>query len=203
MSHGQVIITNLNAPPVVTCPGDILMDNDAGVCGAVVNYTVTATDDSSSFPPLDGFNNFTKLGTYNGHTYYLSNNPTDAPSAFADASGKGGYVATINDAAENAFINNSVVASGVLDPVYIGLNDTAVEGTFQWQNGDAVTYTNWSPGEPNDASGNEDYTFMYNSGLWNDIPAASLFQYVLEVNTTFEQTAGLPSGSEFPVGTTT
>ncbi|CAM3272506.1 HYR domain-containing protein [Aequorivita lipolytica] len=44
MSHGQVIITLLNAPPVITCPGDITVSNDPGICGAVVNYTVTATD---------------------------------------------------------------------------------------------------------------------------------------------------------------
>ncbi|QQX78099.1 MULTISPECIES: HYR domain-containing protein [Aequorivita] len=44
MSHGQVIITLLNAPPVITCPGDITVSNDPGSCGAVINYIVTATD---------------------------------------------------------------------------------------------------------------------------------------------------------------
>ncbi|MEH6538404.1 MAG: HYR domain-containing protein [Psychroserpens sp.] len=31
-------------PPVITCPADIVVDNDTGSCGAVVSFTVTATD---------------------------------------------------------------------------------------------------------------------------------------------------------------
>ncbi|AFL80257.1 HYR domain-containing protein [Aequorivita sublithincola DSM 14238] len=42
--NGQIVITLLAAPPVITCPGDITVSNDTGICGAVVNYTVTATD---------------------------------------------------------------------------------------------------------------------------------------------------------------
>ncbi|MFX0557711.1 lamin tail domain-containing protein [Maribacter sp. CXY002] len=34
-------------PPVITCPGDIIISNDLGQCGAMVNFTATATDDSS------------------------------------------------------------------------------------------------------------------------------------------------------------
>ncbi|MCB0565558.1 MAG: HYR domain-containing protein, partial [Phaeodactylibacter sp.] len=30
--------------PIITCPGDITVDNDPGTCGAIVTYEVTATD---------------------------------------------------------------------------------------------------------------------------------------------------------------
>ena len=30
--------------PAIICPGDIVVNNDAGVCGTTVNYTITATD---------------------------------------------------------------------------------------------------------------------------------------------------------------
>ncbi len=33
-----------NIDPVITCPADITVNNDTGVCGAVVTYAVTATD---------------------------------------------------------------------------------------------------------------------------------------------------------------
>ena len=33
-----------NEKPVIVCPADIVKNNDAGLCSAVVNYTVTATD---------------------------------------------------------------------------------------------------------------------------------------------------------------
>ena len=52
---------------------------------------------------------------------------------------------------------------------WIGLNDRSVEGTFVWSNGEAVTYTNWTAGEPNN-SGNEDCAHIWSSGTWNDIP---------------------------------
>jgi hypothetical protein len=51
---------------------------------------------------------------------------------------------------------------------WIGINDRNVEGTFVWQSGRPVTYTNWASGEPNN-SGGEDCTEYYTSnGLWND-----------------------------------
>ncbi len=42
------VTINDTEDPVITCPGDITVNNDPGVCGAVVNYTVTATDNCSS-----------------------------------------------------------------------------------------------------------------------------------------------------------
>ena len=42
-----------HAVPVLNLPADITTDNDAGLCGANVNYDVTATDDSGDalYPP--------------------------------------------------------------------------------------------------------------------------------------------------------
>jgi len=43
--------------------------------------------------------------------------------------------------------------------LWIGFTDQASEGTWEWISGEAVTYTNWASGEPNDANG-EDYAVM-------------------------------------------
>jgi hypothetical protein len=37
----------VNAPPSITCPSNITVGNDAGLCSAVVTFTATATDDLS------------------------------------------------------------------------------------------------------------------------------------------------------------
>jgi len=44
--HDPVIVgLDLIVPCVIICPEDIVVNNDAGLCGATVNYTVTATGD--------------------------------------------------------------------------------------------------------------------------------------------------------------
>jgi cysteine-rich repeat protein len=51
---------------------------------------------------------------------------------------------------------------------YLGLNDEALEGSFVWSSGEAVTYTAWAVGEPNN-SNNEDCATMNAEGGWNDL----------------------------------
>ena len=75
----------------------------------------------------------------------------------------GGHLATINDAAEDAWV---VSTFGSYLPVWIGLNDRTTEGTYVWTSGEPVSYLNWRPGEPNN-SGNEDLVYLGSNG-WND-----------------------------------
>jgi len=190
------VIVNVEDKTAPTISGikDIEVDTDAGICGAVVNYNIIATD-NCEIPPAK--TNFTSLGSFNGKFYYLSNTMFSPESAFLDAKSNGGNVVTINDASENEFLDVAISVNNVM----IGLTDKKEEGQYVWQNGESVTYTNWNPGEPNN-SGDEDYTELYAGGKWNDMTAISTRQYILEVSMA-SQTSGLASGSEFPVGTTT
>jgi hypothetical protein len=107
---------------------------------------------------------------YNGHTYYL----LDAGSfdvKQAEATSLGGYLTTINDAAENQFLLTTFAGAGMF---YIGLTDVAVPDSFEWINGEPVTYTNWNTGEPNNAGGGEAWTQFRTDGTWNDIPQVSM-----------------------------
>ncbi|XP_011417968.3 perlucin-like protein [Crassostrea angulata] len=59
--------------------------------------------------------------------------------------------------------------------VWIGGSDWNVEGSFLWEPyGDQITYTNFSPGEPNDLNNSEDCLLIDGSSLknntytWND-----------------------------------
>ncbi|WP_300002688.1 lectin-like protein [Anabaena sp. AL09] len=102
---------------------------------------------------------------YNGKFYLLSNAAT-WKEAQAQAVTLGGNLVTVNDAAENQFLVNTF---GGTEGLWIGLTDEVTEGTFKWANGEAVTYTNWSPGNP-DNSGNQDYAYInfQNPGKWDD-----------------------------------
>ncbi len=109
----------------------------------------------------------------NGHVYYLLSSNTWT-GAEAEAQALGGHLATINDAAEQAWVfTNFASLSGTPRHYWIGLNDTATEGTFAWANSESASYFNWAPGEPNNGNAGEDYVFVLkpgvaNAGKWND-----------------------------------
>ena len=89
----------------------------------------------------------------------------DWEDAQAQAATEGGYLVTINDAAEQKWLQ--AVFGG--QPSWIGLNDIAQEGQWIWDNGEPLTYTNWGLQEPGDTSlGEEDYVIIGPSGKWED-----------------------------------
>jgi hypothetical protein len=168
---------------------------DVGICGAVVNYIMpVVTDNSLVTGTIAGYTN---LGQLNGHSYYYSNNSVNVTTAMQNSINLSGNLVVINSQAENDWINNSV------GEIWIGYNDAASEGNFVWVTGETNGYENWNTGEPNNSNG-EDYTVMYNNGSWNDLRGTNTRRYVVEFQPVIvTQIAGLPSGSLYPVGTTT
>jgi hypothetical protein len=115
----------------------------------------------------------------NGH-YYLLSPPASWQDARALAACAGGYLATINDAAENQWLLDTLLAAS---PAWIGWNDAAAEGVFVWDNGEPANYVNWDDGEPSN-SGDEDYVqLLPGSGRWNDVHGATLLAGVIERDT--------------------
>lgn len=120
----------------------------------------------------------------NDHWYALTTNAVTWQQARSEANTWIGNLASVGSAAEQRFLENTFLrGESLLRPFWIGLNDANTEGTFAWANGEAVTYTFWSPGEPNN-SGDEDYVAMNWAfadsggnesvavGSWNDLVSA-------------------------------
>jgi len=117
----------------------------------------------------------------NGHYYALTTTTEDWLTAEAEAAALGGHLASVTSQGEQDFLVNTFV-SGANDHhiLWIGLTDQDVEGTFVWSSGEAVTYTNWQGGEPNNFNGIEDYVAINwhfgnniggsTIGAWNDTP---------------------------------
>ncbi len=85
--------------------------------------------------------------------------------ARAQAAAEGAYLVTINDEAEQKWLQ-AVFGN---QPIWIGLNDVATEGKWQWDNGEPVTYTNWEFQEPHDPNNEaEDYVILNPLGKWED-----------------------------------
>jgi Ca2+-binding RTX toxin-like protein len=108
-----------------------------------------------------------KVTTVSSSSLYYLTSATTWNNAQAQAKAMGGNLVTINSQAEQDFL---ISKFGTNEHFWIGLNDVKQEGKFEWVSGEPVTYTNWTPGEPNNAS-NEDYVHLskFSNGRWNDL----------------------------------
>jgi hypothetical protein len=111
---------------------------------------------------------------YNGHEYALTESSGNWEVADVEALSNGGYLTAIGSAEEYQFLVNTFAAPTDA-PIWIGFTDSQTEGDWNWSNGEAVTYTKWMPGEPNNGLlGEEDHAVMYwrnfETGIegWND-----------------------------------
>jgi hypothetical protein len=107
-------------PPVITCPGDFIVDNDPGVCGATINYTVTATDNCSSGVPVS--QTFTYTGTVQNFTV-----PAGVTSISISALGAQGEMGIGGDAGAGGFgalaNGDLLVTPGDVLTIYVGGSD--------------------------------------------------------------------------------
>jgi hypothetical protein len=133
----------------------------------------------------------------NGHFYeaILSSTSVTWEQARALAESRGGHLATLTSAAEDAFVFSLVAdqpaywANSFGGP-WLGAyqpnpNVPAASG-WVWVTGEAWEYTNWSPGEPGDQGwlgGVESYLhFRDLSGGWNDFTndGNATYSYIVE-----------------------
>jgi hypothetical protein len=120
-------------------------------------------------------------------THYYATTSANASweDANLEAQAAGGHLVTINNAAEETWLRDT------FDDGYtywIGFTDRAEEGKWIWASGEAVTYTHWAGGEPNNLNpavvgkdwikyytdAGEDYAIMNwiigEVAYWNDVP---------------------------------
>ena len=97
-----------------------------------------------------------------GHYYVRTPTTMNWPDAEAYAQSIGGHLAAINDAAEQAFLEDWF---SHYSP-WIGINDMDFDNIWRWSNGQMVSYTNWAAGQP-DNRWSRDAAYMDGLGRWN------------------------------------
>jgi hypothetical protein len=110
------------------------------------------------------------LNPANTHVYYLLAD-SSWTAAEARAVKLGGHLATVNDAAENAWIDRTFGSyGGQTNELWIGLSDSGHVGHFTWADGTPVGFLNWHAGEPN-FIGSEHYGLILRlwDGQWNNL----------------------------------
>ncbi|KST63448.1 hypothetical protein BC008_18305 [Mastigocoleus testarum BC008] len=133
------------------------VDFDSAEGAKAPRLVVDVEQVSSSTSGIDG-------AVYNGSKYIVTDTAMTWNVAQAYAESIGGNLVTINDASEEEWLKTTF---GSTEELWIGLTDKNVEGQFEWSSGEALTYTNWVPGEPNNVNGG-DYVRMNYQNQWGD-----------------------------------
>ncbi|MEO1029818.1 MAG: HYR domain-containing protein [Bacteroidota bacterium] len=191
----QTITVNADMEvPLLTCPSDMAIE-----CGATINFNNATTSDNCGFPTVpNSIVGFTPFGTFGGSTYFLATGVTNANNAYALAQANGYDILTINSQAENNYILQRVPNFILTNPILLGYNDVAVDGTFVWQSGQPTFYENWNANQPSGNAG-EDFTALNrSSGIWNSVTSVTSVHLILEFHDYSIgaiQVTGVPSGS--------
>lgn len=199
-----VVTVEDNIDPVITCPMDITMNADTDRCTAVVCYDVQVTDNCEAILP-DDIPGFDFLGTFDDHNYFVSEggNTLLWEDANEAAAALGGHLVVVTSDAEQDFLIDNIP----LGTYWIGLRFSPSLDEFKWVNGEPFVYEDWGPGQPGGLL-EGDYVFNWDffGGFldgWYDTPSLLPIRYIVEFETyQTELTAGLPAGSNFPVGST-
>ncbi|HEX7478529.1 MAG TPA: C-type lectin domain-containing protein [Polyangiales bacterium] len=154
---------NIGAPSTSTASNCALMLASAGgswsdaACSAQHAFTC----ERPSKPPPDPLCSY---AVHAGHGYWLCETPEYWDEAHYHCSSMNLELASIEDAAENTFLQSQLVSASY----YIGYSDAAVQGTFVWIDASPTSFTAWGAGEPVNTTGNEDYAVIAKSdGTWS------------------------------------
>lgn len=128
-----------------------------------------------------------------GHRYeVITDSSITWNQAAAAALADGGYLATVGDATEQAFVNKLLAdANAPTGSYWFGLHETATEGKYEHITGVTPGYTHWDIDQPDNFGNNEesgsilwshagDPTFD-RRGFWNDLPNAGGYPQVASV----------------------
>lgn len=127
-----------------------------------------------------------KIDPASGHCYLSWPGPLNFASAQHDCQSRGGYLAVVTSATENAIVN----AVGGPTQSWIGLEVThGATDSFQWVDDEPYAYSAFAPGEPNNGNGMRTETCVARgSAGWDDQPCG------------FPSTGNLPPSTLFALG---
>ena len=114
------------------------------------------------------------IGTFENSRYFKSNSSASWHAAANTAAAVGGHLAAISSAAENTFL-----AGHISSRHWIGLHDSVTEGSYEWENGEPLVYTNFPSNEYPTA--NEDFINLLDDGKWRDKGLNNSYPFLVEI----------------------
>ncbi len=108
--------------------------------------------------------------------YLLSSQNATWPDALVACESWGGSLVSIESREEDELLGEHMTAT-----FWIAASDRVQEGRMFWSGGAPLTFTNWSPGQPDDFQDREDCVVKTApAGTWNDRPCTNVIPYVCE-----------------------
>ncbi|KAL3836968.1 hypothetical protein ACJMK2_022370, partial [Sinanodonta woodiana] len=101
---------------------------------------------------------------YGSSCFRVNKTPLTWNNAQATCAGDGGNLASLLSVYESAYVD--VITSDISTPIWIGLSDSKVPGTYSWADGWPLRYTKWAKDEP--TMGTNDGCVAMQGSNWND-----------------------------------
>jgi hypothetical protein len=160
---------------------DSVNPNAGEICDGIDNDCNGNIDSNSICSSPTGGN--CDLQRRQGSAYLFCQNNKTWSVAKGECSQWGYHLATIDDSAEDGWLDSKIDGYNVNKEWWIGYNDVTVEGYWDWD-GPYSTYTNWGSNEPNDANSGEDCAILnaWAGGAWNDTSCSTSTYYICEAN---------------------
>ena len=160
---------------------DALDDQDSDGLTNLAEITQYGTDPIKVDTDNDGINDGAEVA-YVGSFYKLVQGTFTYAQAVADATAKQGRVASFPTTSDYARVA-AAARQTTQDYLWIGLSDTANEGTWVWTNGNNASYSRWLLGQPSGGATENRVVIMQNSTQWADTTddfqaAGYLFEHV-------------------------
>ena len=105
---------------------------------------------------------------YNGNRYEMFDINLPWEVAKAACEELGGHLVTVSSDSELAVIKE-LSGQGNYTLCWLGITDKDEEGTWKNVTGDAVSYSNWRTGYPDNDNGEEHYGVLLSDGTWGDV----------------------------------
>jgi len=118
--------------------------------------------------------------TFRGHRYITYLFPKSWEDAVAFCKEHHAHLAVITSHQEQKFVQENLLIPGI--PVRLGGSDGKREGTWTWVTGEAPTFANWFPGQPDDRRGGENSLVITTGGQWHDVNEDIPFPFMMEWN---------------------
>jgi hypothetical protein len=148
-------------------PNDVNEVQSTEISSSLANEIATSTNAASLPPTATSTPDLRIKNPANNHFYLFVEENKSWHDARDYCEEQGGYLASVQDTAENLFIYSLTNGNS-----WLGATDEVLEGHWVWDSLEPWDYSNWLIGQPDNSEGEEHYLEFFGDDFpsqWNDV----------------------------------